>query len=178
MTNQEFYKRRGGYSPLFKRRIAMAAIEVMAEAYDIPLSRLTMATRQRASVALARQIAMYLAHVIGQMSLREVAKEFDREVSTVSYACHVIEDKRDNELFDDQVSLLEEALRGRLKQIIEQTLAAGQSLVAPASEQKNKSRSRACEDGQIGPPHANATRKKQAPPPEVKSMCAQRRAVG
>ncbi|RZO68512.1 MAG: hypothetical protein EVA70_01670 [Parvularculaceae bacterium] len=104
----------GELAELYRRRAAMAALEVISEAFDVPLSRLTMATRQRANVAFARQIAMYLCHVIAQLSVRDISTEFERERSTVVYALHTIEDRRDSPLFEDQLELLEIALRQRL----------------------------------------------------------------
>ena len=108
--------RRGEGGEIYRRRVAMAALEVMAEAFAVPLSRLTMASRQRANVAFARQMAMYLAHVVGGLSLREVAAEFEREPSTVSHACHMIEDRREEGgVFDAQMLFLERALRERME---------------------------------------------------------------
>ncbi|MGF1545388.1 MAG: helix-turn-helix domain-containing protein [Parvularculaceae bacterium] len=104
-----------GFSELYKQKIAAAALEVMAEAYNVPLSRLTMASRQKAHIAFARQMAMYLAHVVGQLSLRDVAGAFEREPSTVSYACHAIEDRRDSPIFDKQMAFLETTLRERVE---------------------------------------------------------------
>jgi len=100
---------------LYRRRVAMMALEVMAEAFSIPLSRLTMGSRQRANVAFARQVAMYLTHVVGKVSIREVSIEFGRKLSTVSHACHVIEDRREAQLFDRQISFLEAALEERME---------------------------------------------------------------
>ena len=60
---------------------------------------------------------MYLCHVVGGLSLRDVAREFERDRTTVGYACHAIEDKRDEEVFDQQLNLLECELRKRVKEI-------------------------------------------------------------
>tara|TARA_R110000787_G_scaffold78883_9_gene172281 strand:- start:1502 stop:1726 length:225 start_codon:yes stop_codon:yes gene_type:complete len=48
----------------------------------------------------ARHIAIYLTHVALGMSLARVARAFDRDRSTIAYACHLIEDKRDDTDFD------------------------------------------------------------------------------
>lgn len=126
----------GGLSTLYKQRVAMAALEVMAESFNVPLGRLTMASRQRANVAFARQMAMYLSHVVGQLSQREVAIEFDREASTVSHACHTIEDRRNGDVFDHKVAALEDMLRVRLKAVIDQTIADESGALAPPLEIK------------------------------------------
>ncbi|MEM6626550.1 MAG: helix-turn-helix domain-containing protein [Pseudomonadota bacterium] len=69
------------------------------------------ATRGRASAALARQVAMYLAHVGFEMSLARVAAAFGRDRSTVAHACHLIEDRRDDPVFDAWLEDLEAAAR-------------------------------------------------------------------
>ena len=50
--------------------------------------------------ARARHIAMYLLRAGLGMSLSRVARAFGRDRSTVSYACQVIEDLRDDSDFD------------------------------------------------------------------------------
>ncbi len=50
--------------------------------------------------ARARQVAMYLLRASLGMSLSRVARAFGRDRSTVSHACHVIEDLRDDPDFD------------------------------------------------------------------------------
>lgn len=62
-------------------------------------------------LAFARQVAMYLMHVGFGMSLVRVAGAFGRDRSTASYACHRVEDARDNPDFDAMIEGLEEALR-------------------------------------------------------------------
>jgi len=48
----------------------------------------------------ARQVAMYLLRASLGMSLSRVARAFTRDRSTVSHACQVIEDLRDDPDFD------------------------------------------------------------------------------
>jgi len=58
--------------------------------------------------ARARQIAMYLLRASLGMSLGRVAQAFGRDRSTVSHACQVVEDLRDDPDFDiwiDQLSV-------------------------------------------------------------------------
>ncbi|WEK02819.1 MAG: helix-turn-helix domain-containing protein [Candidatus Devosia phytovorans] len=62
----------------------------------------------------ARQIAMYLCHVILSRSLSEVGTAFGRDRTTVSYACALIEDLRDDVVFDRDLCLLEDILEARL----------------------------------------------------------------
>ncbi|GIU68042.1 helix-turn-helix domain-containing protein [Candidatus Phycosocius spiralis] len=67
--------------------------------------------RGAAHIALARQVAMYLTHVAFGMSLHRVAVAFGRDRSTVAYACHLIEDRRDDPKLDDMLDQLEAAMR-------------------------------------------------------------------
>lgn len=64
-----------------------------------------------ARVAFARQIAMYLMHVLYGHSLTEVAGFFGRHRSTAFYACQKIEDLREDPCFDRQLTQLENLLR-------------------------------------------------------------------
>ncbi|MAK62798.1 MAG: chromosomal replication initiator DnaA [Ponticaulis sp.] len=68
-------------------------------------------TRGEASVARARQVAMYLSHIGLSLSLARVGEMFSREKSTVGHAVHQIEDLRDDPVFDHWMTELEEALR-------------------------------------------------------------------
>jgi chromosomal replication initiation ATPase DnaA len=62
-------------------------------------------------VALARQIAMYLSHVAFRVSLTDVGRIFGRDRTTVSHACAVVEDLRDDPRFDRILDLLERIVR-------------------------------------------------------------------
>jgi chromosomal replication initiation ATPase DnaA len=69
------------------------------------------ARRGRARVVFARQTAMYLMRVIYGLTLAEIAEQFGRDRSTVSYACQRIEDLRDDPCFDHQLTQLERLLQ-------------------------------------------------------------------
>ncbi|MEQ1931744.1 MAG: helix-turn-helix domain-containing protein [Parvularculaceae bacterium] len=100
-------------------RTAREAMDVAATGCNVSLAELTAKGRSRAVVAYARQIAMYLAHVVGHMSLTEISAVFERDRTTVAHACHAIEDRRDSEMFDRQIEQLESDLRARLKLVFE-----------------------------------------------------------
>jgi chromosomal replication initiation ATPase DnaA len=53
---------------------------------------------------------MYLAHVGCGMSLTQTGRTFGRDRTTVAHACTVIEDRRDDPLFDRALDLLEWAV--------------------------------------------------------------------
>jgi hypothetical protein len=59
----------------------------------------------------ARHIAIYLTHAGLGMSLARVSRAFGRDRSTVAYACHVVEDRREDVDFDVWCDQLEVGLR-------------------------------------------------------------------
>jgi chromosomal replication initiation ATPase DnaA len=67
--------------------------------------------RGTAQHAFARQVAMYLTHVAFGMSLHRVAVAFGRDRSTVAFACHLNEDRRDDSKAGDMLDELESGLR-------------------------------------------------------------------
>ncbi|MCO6186725.1 helix-turn-helix domain-containing protein [Rhizobium sp. L1K21] len=54
-----------------------------------------------------RQIAMYVCHVALGMTLTDIGLGFGRDRSTVAHACGVVEDRRDDRLYDEFVATLE-----------------------------------------------------------------------
>jgi chromosomal replication initiation ATPase DnaA len=80
------------------------------QVFGLALGDLRRATRGRAKVALARQVAMYLAHVGCGLSLTETGRLFARDRTTVAHACGVVEDRRDDPTFDRALDLLEWAV--------------------------------------------------------------------
>jgi len=67
--------------------------------------------RGGARIVLARQIAMYLMHVVCGLNMAQIGASFRLDRSTASYACHRIEDLRDDPCFDRQLTQLENLLR-------------------------------------------------------------------
>jgi hypothetical protein len=53
------------------------------------------------------QISMYICHVVLRMSLSEIGQAFGKHRTTVSYACHTVEDRRDDASYDQFVSTVE-----------------------------------------------------------------------
>jgi len=108
-------KRSDRFSQRAARLVARMAKEVVCEAYGLPHAALMSAERRGAALARARQTAMYLAHVVGQLSLGEVAAEFNRDRSTISHACINIEDSRDSPIHEVQLVYMERLLRDRIR---------------------------------------------------------------
>lgn len=54
-----------------------------------------------------RQVAMYVCHVVLGLSLTDIGRAFGRDRTTVSHACQVVEDRRDDAGYDAFVSAIE-----------------------------------------------------------------------
>ena len=67
-------------------------------------------TRGASDICFARQISMYLMNVIYGVSLTRIGRAFNRDRSTASHACNVIEDYREDPLLDQKISRLEKFL--------------------------------------------------------------------
>jgi chromosomal replication initiation ATPase DnaA len=89
------------------RRLLEPAV---AAVFDVEVEDLRAATRRSAQAAFARQVAMYLAHVVCGLSLTEVGLIFGRDRTTVAHACELIEDRRDEPELDARLEHLERAV--------------------------------------------------------------------
>ncbi len=85
--------------------------EAVAMVYRVEKDLLGRPTRGRSRVAFARQVAMYLAHVTFGLTLTTVGRAFGRDRTTVSHACALVEDARDNPEFDRTLEVLEAIAR-------------------------------------------------------------------
>ena len=85
-------------------------LALVAREKNVPIRLLVHASRCRAEAARARQLAMYLAHVVKGISLTAIGAAFGRDRTTVSYACGLIEDMRDDLAFDAELDRLEALL--------------------------------------------------------------------
>src|SRR5262245_28425024 len=114
MANLEM-ARDGGRIPGAAQRPAQRAADLIstavAAAFTVPVGELRASSRRRAPVALARQSAMYLAHVTLGLSFAEVGRAFGRDRTTAAHACRRIEDRRTEVRLDTALAELEQALR-------------------------------------------------------------------
>lgn len=78
----------------------------MAHVFAVAEADLYKPSRGKARVALARQVAMYVAHVACGLSFTEIGQLFERDRTTVAHACGVIEDRREDPVFDRALDLL------------------------------------------------------------------------
>jgi len=109
----------------------VVAQEIVARAFRISIVEIRAPTRRQAPVALARQIAMYLMHVVFGMSLSAVGRHFGRDRTTASHACRQIEDRRDEPDFDVLVDRLEFAVRSISEQEAEMMPISAMSAGVP-----------------------------------------------
>lgn len=83
----------------------------VAAAFEVEPELLRMPTRGSHRVALARHVAMYLAHVSCRLTYTEVGAAFGRDRSTAAHACRRIEQRRDDPAFDRAIGVLESIVR-------------------------------------------------------------------
>jgi len=76
----------------------------------VPVAMLLHKSRCTADIAEARQLAMYLMHVVQRRTYEQIGKTFGRERTTVSHACAVVEDRRDDAAFESRVAAIEAQL--------------------------------------------------------------------
>lgn len=67
--------------------------------------------QQDRHLRFARQVAMYLANVLYEMNHSLLGERFDKDRSTVSHACKVVEESREDPVFDLKIIKLENFLR-------------------------------------------------------------------
>ncbi|MEO1399349.1 MAG: helix-turn-helix domain-containing protein [Pseudomonadota bacterium] len=98
------------HSPSEWLAAAEMVIGVTARAFNVPKESLLLRRRSTADVAFARQVAMYLLHIVFGGTYKEAGDLFGRERTTVAYACSLVEDERDDADLDRKLDLLEESL--------------------------------------------------------------------
>ncbi|UIJ70657.1 helix-turn-helix domain-containing protein [Aurantimonas sp. HBX-1] len=89
------------------RRACRLAREIASAFFAIPVTDIARPSRAVAPVCEARHVAMYLAHVVFQVSLSGIAEAFGRDRTSVAHAVRRIEDRRDDAAFDTMLTRLE-----------------------------------------------------------------------
>ena len=100
-----------GLGGIVSETVRTATIHMVGNAFRVPVQELCAPTRREKKVAFARQVAMYLIHVVFCLSLTEIGELFGRDRTTVAHACEVVEDRRDDPDFDFLLQHLECAIR-------------------------------------------------------------------
>jgi chromosomal replication initiation ATPase DnaA len=92
------------------------SVEIAAAFTGVSSLEILSAHRSGSAVSRARHLAMYLAHVAFQLRYAQVAEGFGRDRKSIVYAVERIEDARDDEAFDRQLTQLER-LAGSCRQL-------------------------------------------------------------
>ncbi|SFZ85899.1 dnaA protein helix-turn-helix [Devosia enhydra] len=95
--------------------LAGRLVGIVASERDMSLTVLLQGSRGTAPVAEARQLAMYLVHVILGRSYTEIGRLFGRDRTTVAHACAIIEDRRDEPEFERRIAALEARLEAAVE---------------------------------------------------------------
>lgn len=90
---------------------ALVAQMRVAEGLGVSLLELCRNMRGDAHTVFARQLAMYLCHLVFAMRVMEIADAFRRDRSTVRHALNAIEEAREDAATDRLIGFLEAALR-------------------------------------------------------------------
>jgi chromosomal replication initiation ATPase DnaA len=97
--------------PALTPQRADLAKAIAAHAFGVTLEEMRTETHGHPHTALARQVAMYLSHIVFGMTMSEVAHAFLRHKTTAHHALRRIEGLRDDAEFDRSLYRLEATLR-------------------------------------------------------------------
>jgi chromosomal replication initiation ATPase DnaA len=95
---------------LGKSQLRRVIDPAVAAVFEVDVYDLRASTRRSTRTAFARQVAMYLAHVVCGLSLTEVGTLFARDRTTAAHACRVVEDRRDDPELAGRLEHLERAV--------------------------------------------------------------------
>jgi chromosomal replication initiation ATPase DnaA len=95
----------------FVREQAWLVQVTVSHVTGVALKELCARTRGHPKAAFARQVAMYLCHVVLEMNLTDVARAFGRDRSTAAYAFRHIEELREDPEHDRTLIWYEAMLR-------------------------------------------------------------------
>lgn len=98
-----------------EKLLATFVNQMVASAFELPSERLLKYDRGNAKATRARQIAIYLMHTGLSFSLSKISRIYNKDRTTIGYACRLIEDLRDNPAFDDRILELENTISIVLK---------------------------------------------------------------
>lgn len=102
---------------LSKQLAARFVNQMIAAAYEISGERLLRRDRGVIKVNRPRQISMYLMNTALSLKFTEIAEFYDKDRTTVSHACRVIEEMRDNVEFDMRILEFENTINTALQLI-------------------------------------------------------------
>ncbi|MFN7104018.1 MAG: helix-turn-helix domain-containing protein [Pseudorhizobium sp.] len=97
---------------LSDRTICRVVRHMVSELLLLLGDRMLVRRDRRRLACHVRQISMYVCHVALRMPQHDIAVAFGRDRTTVGHACHVVEDRRDDRVFDEFVSAVERIVVG------------------------------------------------------------------
>jgi len=111
--NRQFEDASAEEANIFRRdRMTVAFVaSLVAMVMDVPEREILARHRTSAPAVRARQIAIYLVHLVLGWPLRRAAAAFGRDRTTGGHAVQMIEDLRDDATFDARLSNMEACLR-------------------------------------------------------------------
>lgn len=89
------------------REICEGVQDILSACFSVSGHDIRAMERSRTEISRVRQIGMYVAHVIAGLTMHEVGLGFQRDRTTVAYACHVVEDLRDEPEFENVIRMVE-----------------------------------------------------------------------
>lgn len=89
------------------RNVCRIVRQMVSELIPLLGDRVMPRRDRRRHTCHVRQIAMYVCHVALRIPMSDIGDALGRDRTTVSHACHVVEDRRDDPAFDDFVSTVE-----------------------------------------------------------------------
>ena len=82
-------------------------IDIAAALFNVSSKEIRKPGRTSLGVTRVRQVAMYVAHVVLRLNMTDIGRAFGRDRTTVVYACHLVEDLRDDADFDRIITMTE-----------------------------------------------------------------------
>lgn len=94
----------------YQSKCFVLVVELVSSFFEVSVESLQGRTRGVAPICQARQVCMYLLHTSLSISYPEIGQLFRRDRTTISHACMVVEDLRDDCDLDRNLTKLESIL--------------------------------------------------------------------
>jgi hypothetical protein len=98
------------HAPSVGDRQGDLVLTMIGKAYKVRRRLLLHPSRSNAAAVIARHTAMYLMHVVLGRPMSAVGTLFNRDRTTVSYACAKVEELRDDPRFDARLDQFERCI--------------------------------------------------------------------
>ena len=96
--------------PEYDQKVGNLVLKLVSTLEKVAMVDLLSSSRGQSDICLARQMAMYLIHTVFSVPYHRVAIFLKRDRTTISHACRLVEDLRDNEEFDKRLETMENLL--------------------------------------------------------------------